>query len=52
MRSSVENGSNSATRIPMTLVLLLRRLLATIDDSYPRSSMTAWTWREVWGATP
>jgi hypothetical protein len=42
----------SATTIPMTFVRWLRRLRATRLDSYPRSSMTAWTREEVFGATP
>ena len=38
--------------IPITLVRRLLRLLATRLDSYPRSSITAWTRSRVSGAVP
>src|SRR5258708_2335377 len=42
----------SVTRIPITLVRWLRRLCATMLDSYPSSSITACTRARVSAATP
>src|SRR5665647_243762 len=52
LRSSALKGSRSATRIPMTFVRWLRRLLATRLGSYPSSSITRCTRSLVAAATP
>ena len=52
MSSSVENGSNSATRMPSTFVRWLRRLCAPRLASYPSCSMTCCTRSTVAWATP